>query len=591
MSSAATADLPRQHRIVQALFLVGLALGTWWNVHFVLAHPDSPAIYNLGIDTKTYDAIARAVWQSGDVARLLKFSHPGYTGVLALLYALFHGSRLAAKIVFCGLVSAMAMLVWLMGRRGSGETVGGVAGLLVVFGQMFHAYAATLQYQITAAFLVTAAVAAIVAALAATAPRRSVWLFAGAAALCALAMAVRKALIVMFPVLFVAVILCPSFSRRLRAAIVAVSAVGIVAFGVGGLAVGATPRVVTLWTDFRGTLQWGNNPNADGTYSALRPPVAPAGWQFVRDEPLAALALTGRRTAYFFGFLKDGWNVPRPLALYLSRGALNLLPLDWWLRLARGSLVSLLALLGLVMLWRSPAWSVLWPAPAAVAALFGVHALTFSSHRFALPIWPMVDLLAAWPLAWCAERFVRAGWRWHAAAVVVLVWLFVAQRVSGPGIYRRPAPELRMLDTERIPDPESASRTVLYARARPRARMVALDTDELLPQGYLLVVLGLRVNAASLATPRPLVDVVMTDGDGRILCGGAIRTGNFVSTAYHDIPMRCDLATSQVVSFQIWTEPGVELWLDRFSVRFGYPDQDRAVFPGEGPRAARAGSS
>lgn len=64
----------------------------------------------------------------------------------------------------------------------------------------------------------------------------------------------------------------------------------------------------------------------------------------------------------------------------------------------------------------------------------------------------------------------------------------------------------------------------------------------------------------------------------------AANCDRFTSNACHRIPMGCELQADAVVGVAVWAHPGVEAWLERWTVRFGYPTRDEAVVPDEGPR-------
>src|SRR4029450_1408220 len=105
-------------------------------------------------------------------------------------------------------------------------------------------------------------------------------------------------------------------------------------------------------------------------------------------EPRGELRLAWRKLLYFWGVLRDGWNVPRPAAVWLARASGGLGPLEIILPAARGGWLLLALIVACVTLRRNQ-WQELWLLPAIIAALMAVHLATISSHRFAAPILPL----------------------------------------------------------------------------------------------------------------------------------------------------------------------------------------------------------
>src|SRR4029453_13460317 len=69
-------------------------------------------------------------------------------------------------------------------------------------------------------------------------------------------------------------------------------------------------------------IELGNNPPANGTYNAPLVGIGqPTGLAFVRAFPGQWFELAWRKAFYFWGVLRDGWNVPRPVPVCVGRGA------------------------------------------------------------------------------------------------------------------------------------------------------------------------------------------------------------------------------------------------------------------------------
>src|SRR5262245_29225895 len=145
-------------------------------------------------------------------------------------------------------------------------------------------------------------------------------------------------------------------------------------------------------------VELGNNPLANGTYNAPLVGIGqPTGLAFVRAYPAQWFVLAWRKVFYFWGVLRDGWNVPRPIAVWLWRATTGLVPLELIAAVARGGWLLVLFVASLWMLGREGLrrW---WSLPVAVLTLMAVHIAVLSSHRFAVPVLPIVFVLASGPL-------------------------------------------------------------------------------------------------------------------------------------------------------------------------------------------------
>ena len=89
--------------------------------------------------------------------------------------------------------------------------------------------------------------------------------------------------------------------------------------------------------------------------------------------------------------------MPRPTAVWLWRATTGLVPLEFFAAIARGGWLLAVFVASLWMLGRQGLrdW---WALPAAVLMLMAVHVATLSSHRFAVPILPVVFVLVSGPL-------------------------------------------------------------------------------------------------------------------------------------------------------------------------------------------------
>lgn len=144
------------------------------------------------------------------------------------------------------------------------------------------------------------------------------------------------------------------------------------------------------------TFRLGNNPLASGTYN-VGVVSEPSGAAFLAARPGRALWLAFRKFLYVWGVIRDTWNVPRPAGLWLYRATRGFIPLEASLPLARGGWLGLAGLVAVGFLARARTLTQWWLLPAIVAAVCAAHVVTLSSHRFAIPVLPVVFVLAAGP--------------------------------------------------------------------------------------------------------------------------------------------------------------------------------------------------
>jgi hypothetical protein len=492
-----------------------------------------------------------------------------------VLHRLLGAERLPIKLVFCGLVAATALITWRVGAAWD-PAAGALAGTLVAWTPLLQAYAATLQYEVPAAFLCTACVSLLLRTRRAT---PTPWLTVTATAVvCAVSALTREVLVVVFPVLLAVVLLKSGepFRRRATKAGVALAVYAALVGGWVAYQSMRTGRFVPISDKGAVNLAIGNNPNANGTYNLLASPIGqPSGVAFIVAQPARALELFGRKAFYFTGLLKDGWNVPRPAALYVSRATGNILPLDAWLLLFRGGAVFLLAVAGGVLLLRDPylrpAW---WPVPAVIGLVAAVHVLTLSSHRFAVPVWPLAAALASVTVvrAW---RAVAPPWPTVVLGVVAVCGLgALGQSWAPPGRYHRAASEL---DGDRVTntvDAASGYDRVRLGRVEGGRRMVAIETSEFIGRGFLAVTFGVRP-AVSPAQPAPqpdaiIADVLVADEAGHIVCASGLTWAETDVSGFTPFTAGCRIPEDTVLSVALWTRAVVDLHIDLFSLSFGH---------------------
>jgi hypothetical protein len=311
----------------------------------------------------------------------------------------------------------------------------------------------------------------------------------------------------------------------------------------------------------------GHNPAANGTYHLLLQPIAePSGAEFVARYPRQALRLAFRKTAYFWGILRDPWTVPAGAGPAVSRALLNRLPFGWILALVRGGAVAVLFASGLVMLRKRHD---LWPVPATVLAVMAVHIAYFASHRFSVPVLPHIYLVAALPLA-AAVRRALASQRALAGAACAAVLAAGAQWLWVPGVFRVEAEALEGIQAVNTPDPRASRGTARFASAAGGPRSIAFLPYEAFPRGAY----ALRVHARTEAcgTPSlPAIAVSVLDSAGRARFRDVFTAGDLCTRGNFRVENSPGLLRSDaVVSLAVETLGAVDVWIDRIEVMYGY---------------------
>jgi hypothetical protein len=234
----------------------------------------------------------------------------------------------------------------------------------------------------------------------------------------------REPLIALIPVF--ALFVAHQATRTTARAAVGATAGAIVLMTAVGFVVGWSAfqsrhagHAVLIRDNVPAILPFGHSPTANGTWNeSLAAPGQPAGIAFILAEPRGEMRLAWRKLMYFWGILRDGWNVPRPAAVWVVRATGGLLPLDLVLPVARGGWI-LVALIAACALLRRDQWTEFWLLPGIVAAMLAVHLATISSHRFAIPILPVVFILIAGMIARLVARLTRSvslSSRWSRSA-------------------------------------------------------------------------------------------------------------------------------------------------------------------------------
>jgi hypothetical protein len=310
-------------------------------------------------------------------------------------------------------------------------------------------------------------------------------------------------------------------------------------------------------------VELGNNPLANGTYNAPLVGIGqPTGLAFVRAFPGRWCILAWRKAFYFWGVLRDGWNVPRPVAVWLWRVTTGLVPLELFGVFARGGWLLVLFLASLWMLGREGLrrW---WSLPVAVLMLMAVHIALLSSHRFAVPVLPVVFVLVSGPLtAGLARLAVTLGTpAVGAATALVAAILVLMQYQSWPLAISRHAVDFDGQAADNVVDPVSQSR-VRLAGAKRGERPIVLLTDEYLPRGPLRVEIGMRLASTSPSTAA-VARIALIELDGHVACAREVAGDLLATTRFEIVALPCQLTKDTPATLAVFTLGVADLAVDR----------------------------
>jgi hypothetical protein len=314
-------------------------------------------------------------------------------------------------------------------------------------------------------------------------------------------------------------------------------------------------RLVPITDKGLNALVPGNHPYANGTYNAPLTGIGrPAGLEFIRAEPKRAVQLVGRKFLYFWGVLRDGWNVPRPAAVWIARASGGALPLEIILPVVRGGWLLLLVLVACARL-TSHQWRDWWLLPAVVAAVMAAHLVTLSSYRFAVPILPVAYVLVADIVARVVESFGR---RWMFAATAVVLAVVAMQMARWPVTYRVKASEMDGVRADNRVDADN--RTIRFADRERGRRPVLILNDEYLPKGNFVVRARIRREAGVVPPGTPVAHVsVVAPGRG-VACNADLTIEQVaIADRWTDVTVPCALERDGLASLSIETLGRIDL--------------------------------
>jgi 4-amino-4-deoxy-L-arabinose transferase-like glycosyltransferase len=540
----------------------------------VFAYPDRISVLpNLETDAAAYDAFARDFAGTWDIGSLPSKHPPGWMVVLAGVYSLFSHSYVAGKLVsWMALVLVVALCAWLADRV-YGRTAGLIAAVLCASSPGLRGYVGTLQYEVLTGALFALFLVLAIRALDATSRRDRLQRAALAGLAGAMLVLTRETFVLVVPLTAAWV----WWRLRDRAADRATSAFATAAVMT---MVAAAPAVIwsAAQTLHYGRLilisekgpkefELGNNPLANGTYNEpLVGVTEPLGVEFIRAFPLQALRLAARKLLYCFGVLRDGWNVPHPAAVWLWRATTGAVPLEVIEPIVRGGWLLLTCALALMQLGRH-GWRQWWVLPATVMAILLVHLITIGSYRFAVPLLPVLYVMASGPLS-RAYRVVAPSLRnpIPGATLTVLVLAGVAaQYLSWPLSVSYRAADLEGLAAANSVD-EVSGLPARLADARRGPRPVVILPDTFLPKGSVRLTVKLRNAGGAVPGPTTVSRVALTQLNGRSACIGDVTAAQLTADSFRDTVILCDLDRDGPATLAVHSLGQVDLSVDSVSL-------------------------
>lgn len=529
----------------------------------ILTHPDSIAVLpSLQVDATTYDALGDSIAVTGDVRDIPARQPPGFVVLLALLYRGFGHSWLNAKLGLWVALVGSTVLAARLAHRVWGSGAGVIAALLTATSPALRHYVGTIQYEVVAALGLLSLLILSVRVVEASRPPVILAVAACAGLAGGLLALTREVFVGVLP------LVCLWIGTRLRSRIGFRKAL---LSSITFLSIAATPiacwsvaqsrahgQAIFITDKGLATFALGNNPETSGTYNVDRI-VEPSGLAFFSQMPWAATKLVVRKALYFWGVLRDGWNVPRPAAWWVYRASGGLVPVEIALPLARGGWVWVGVRMGVVALFRRGSLGSWWILPAIVIAVLTAHVITLSSHRFAVPILPIVFVMISGPAVTGFYHVLRrmSSQRWHAlaagAAVAVAAGLqWVPLRLN----VRYQASSLDAMNEFNRVDP-ILGQSVRFVEAAGGRRTAMILPDEFLPAGDLRLTISARRGHSQAAADVPVARVTVIARD--VACAEDIPLGILYEDRFSDVWIPCPLKSEGPATLLVETLGVVEL--------------------------------
>jgi hypothetical protein len=520
-----------------------IALGAALALFNVSAAGSTVALYNLRIDADTYLPLAGAVAESG-LSAIPTTQPPGFITYLATLKYLGFEPARATKFLNPIWLALIAWLTFILASRCLNRLTALVACGLVALSPLLRAYSATAQYEVLSALLILASVVSVLKARDTTSLKWGV----GAGAIAALSALTRETALLFLP--FFAISL--RGNRRLLMVY---------------LSLALTPVALWIYYQYQRYGVWvpisskgsvnlaiGFNPNANGTYhGTMKPPIEPMGLEFIKRFPLDALSLALRKLAILWGFIYDGWNVPRVASLWLNRITWGVFDYATILTLTR-SFLSLMTLVGLLMvafdreLRKRPE---LIFAGCVLLLVSLIHTALISSARFIVPVMPFVCIFAALPLA---RALVYAGQKRVVVALLLGVSLCMYHWSPNRLGYTVELEDTDGFEVINASCLECSAGAVRIAGQGSERRIVSLWGDAFLPAGRCR--LEISTAAKQLAQPITVIGYgsrreVVFKGEAKPLGGTA-----------NKLEYEATIPTTSSIALALRSDPGLSYLLD-----------------------------
>ncbi len=548
-----------------------LALVVWFAalpLRDVLAYPDRVSVLpNLQTDAAAYDAFARDLAASWQVSALPAKHPPGWMVLLASVYSVAGHSYVAGKLVsWAALLVSVALCGWLA-LRVYGPTAAAVAAVLCAASPGLRAYVGTLQYEVVTgalfALLLVLSTRVCDATRRGDAVRRAALAGAAGAAL----VLTRETFVLVVPIAAWWIWRRVGRAVDRRSALLAAGTLLVVAtappLAWSTLQTVHHERLILISEKGPKAFQLGNNPLANGTYNEpLAGMAEPSGFAYVRAFPLQAVRLAARKVLYLFGILRDGWNVPHPAAVWIWRATTGALPLPMIEPVVRGGWLLAVCLIAFRTLGRDGlrTW---WVLPATVSAILAVHVITLGSYRFAIPVLPVLYVMASGPLATLARAVVPALRTPIIAVTCALIAALAvaAQYRSWPLDVRYDAVDLDGIAAANEVDTVSRSPARL-ADARRGFRPVALLPDTYFPEGRLTVTVLIRRTSEPASITTPVARVALLHLDGQSACVGDVLAGQLQTDRFSEVAIPCRLTRDGPATLAVYSLGQADLTID-----------------------------
>lgn len=552
-------------RFSSLALILGVALSFLGIIETLLLVTDSAqslSILNLGIDTQAYFDLGKIVAQQGPAA--IPDGHPpGFIFFLSLFFKYFSAPVLAFKICNVLLILGLAAMVYFIGKDLLGTKGAMVAAFLVCWSPGFHFYAATLQYEIVATFMLWLALFLFYRALStlntpARDTRRGIAFLVLSALTLAMAALVREPAALAFPCLFAGICFLPLPRARKAAIACLFSLIFVLPLGSWiGWRYAQTGIVAPVSTKASMNFRIGNNPAANGTFNLVQTELAePSGLEFIKEHPASTLNLVFRKAGYLLGFLSDGWNVPRYGAIITWRVFGGLLPYEDSLLVA-SSLLSLLAIVGVGLIILSRQQRKRWlPLLTMVLLTITFYCAFFGSYRFMLPILPALYLFAAAAIVFALEQIPR-GLLASLSLVGTTVWL--STLLFTPHFHYEITPQdLTGVSVEALAKDPHTGAPALFADSSHGPRLAGFMPQQYLPRGEYHITVHYRSTPAA---PERIGRVVFRPDRSRPICEMPLQSNGSGSAS-----MSCKIPVTEPLALEIHLEKSAALWIDKVAI-------------------------